>query len=482
MVVAEFSRLGMSKEYIKNVLEKFDDHLNIDHNNRIIFSGRFGIGKSYFLNKFFEDESYKQKYFPIFLNPINYSIASNEDIFELLKFDILFQILSKDVIKFENLKFSKGNLLHQYFSNKFLEDFVSTTDLIGENIMEEQTSGSFGLLKNLGKLIGKISEVSVKDFENFKDQIQKNPELQAINEFLEQQQNKLGSFYENNTITQLIYDLIKNIENITTKKTVLIIDDLDRIDPEHIFRILNVFSAHVREEENKFGIEKVVLVCDLKNIKNIYHHFYGEHVDFFGYINKFYSIEPYEYSNKDYALKFKSEYYSEKYIDWENIRLLGFLFSDAIAKNFITARQLFNMDFSKKSVTDYYENFFRDRSIAVFEGARVSNFNEHRETYALLATTIYYFGSSTNFSKYVNQADFEVLLFEFEKSFVDIFSFLDFKQPKNDNNIYKTNYDFNYRFDSMGIELIPNSREIKKSDIKKVLLDAIKQYDNIIFN
>lgn len=53
------------------------------------------------------------------------------------------------------------------------------------------------------------------------------------------------------------------------------------MDPEHIFRILNVFSAHFGDDldadfsHNKFGFDKVLLLCDYDNIKNIYHHFYG---------------------------------------------------------------------------------------------------------------------------------------------------------------------------------------------------------------
>jgi len=80
----------------------------------------------------------------------------------------------------------------------------------------------------------------------------------------------------------------------------LIIDDLDRIDPEHIFRILNVFSAHFSKdyESHKFGFEKVILVCDLNNIRNLFQHKYGSGVDFSGYIDKFYSIAPFHYDNK----------------------------------------------------------------------------------------------------------------------------------------------------------------------------------------
>ncbi len=84
-------------------------------------------------------------------------------------------------------------------------------------------------------------------------------------------------------------------------KSVLIIDDLDRIDPEHIFRILNVFSAQVDLEnkgKHKLGFDKVILICDIHNIRNIFHHRYGSHTDFSGYIDKFYSTEIFEYNFK----------------------------------------------------------------------------------------------------------------------------------------------------------------------------------------
>ncbi len=67
---------------------------------------------------------------------------------------------------------------------------------------------------------------------------------------------------------------------------------MDRIDPEHIFRIFNVFSAQfdLDKDENKFGFDKIILVCDLDNIRNIFANKYGQNVDFSGYIDKFYDI------------------------------------------------------------------------------------------------------------------------------------------------------------------------------------------------
>ncbi|NQU52064.1 MAG: hypothetical protein HQ522_05950 [Bacteroidetes bacterium] len=68
---------------IDKIKADFQDFLVPDHNRRIIFSGPFGIGKTYFLKEFFEEK--ENEYFPVFLRPINYSILSNEDVFKFIK-------------------------------------------------------------------------------------------------------------------------------------------------------------------------------------------------------------------------------------------------------------------------------------------------------------------------------------------------------------------------------------------------------------
>jgi len=86
---------------ISNLFPKFSDHLNIQNNSRILFSGKFGIGKTYFLNDFFEDKKGEYEVFHLF--PINYQISSNEDVIEFLKYDILVELLKKnDVFKKDN--------------------------------------------------------------------------------------------------------------------------------------------------------------------------------------------------------------------------------------------------------------------------------------------------------------------------------------------------------------------------------------------
>ncbi len=467
----------MGRELIENVFQKFEKHLNIENNNRIVFSGKFGIGKSYFLNEFFKDANYGKEYFPIFINPVNYSIASNEDIFELIKFDILFQILSQDIIVFENLNFSKGNLFHQYFSNGFLEDFISTADLIGESIIENNASGSYGILKNLGKLIGKISQLSVRDFKNFEIEIQKNPELKIIDSFFKKYEGKIGSFYENNAITQLLFELIKNIGNQTKKKMTLVIDDLDRIDPEHIFRILNIFSAHDKLGENKFGFEKVILVCDINNIKHIYHHFYGENVDFFGYINKFFSSEVYNYSNVDYVKWFEVNFPQDQY-NAENVEFLRYIFSDAILKNHISARQLFNNDFSRSGIASFYSTNIDQRFTVISNNRNVGIFSLFQPIYSLLKTLIRYFGSSNNFLKYINDIEFQQLS-RFQNILGEMYLFINLRKEINEseNQNFNTPYSFTITYD--GYNSYKFEGDFKDADLKLFFKDVINQYNQI---
>lgn len=270
---------------IQSETERFKEHLNIKDNNRILFSGMFGIGKTYFLDSFFKNELYE----PFFISPINYSVSSNEDILEYIKYDILIGLLEKENISWEKVALSDDLLVQYYLKDNFWK-------LAGD------------VIKHVGK-VGKAISTVISDLEKHKTEFERykkaseTDELKAVGKFFSDLQKKEGSIYENNDITTLIYALIKSIPE--NQQPILIIDDLDRIDPEHIFRILNVFSAHFSKdyESHKFGFEKVILVCDLNNIRHIFQHKYGSGVDFSGYIDKFYSIEPFQFNNKKEFIK-----------------------------------------------------------------------------------------------------------------------------------------------------------------------------------
>ena len=272
---------------IDQIKADFDKFLTPEHNRRIIFSGPFGIGKTYFLHEFFDD---KKEYFPVFLRPINYSLLSNEDVFRFIKYDILCQLV-------ENKKFD----IEKSFD---FTGFDYTKLFLGQN--------GFAILFNLLKYMPKIGTyvkasqklgILVEKFQEGLKSFNENKELKLLKEFGEQTENHF--LFENDDVTEFISQQLEKIVSPQTdgeqkKQKVLIIDDLDRLDPEHIFRLFNVFSAHFDQlhyyenlegNDNKFGFDKIIFVCDIENIRKIFAHKYGADVDFSGYIDKFYSTE-----------------------------------------------------------------------------------------------------------------------------------------------------------------------------------------------
>ena len=265
----------------------FSKHLRA--NDRILFSGAFGIGKTFFLKHFFSSEIAKDKYNVFHLFPVNYQIAANEDVFELIKYDILYHLLGFGWKKVDNNKFSKQLALQSYLMDNSVNIISKVLKCVP-------------VLENVGKAIETLSELR-EDYLKHKDEIAKN-DTKLLKTFYEELKQKKGSIHEFDAISEFIYDNLTTcndgIDKGIHKENVLIIDDLDRIDPEHIFRLLNVFSAHVDIDSNtnKFGFNKIIFVCDVENIKNIFAAKYGQHTDFKGYIDKFYSSEIFYFNNK----------------------------------------------------------------------------------------------------------------------------------------------------------------------------------------
>ncbi|MBE7693582.1 hypothetical protein G1K75_11595 [Tenacibaculum finnmarkense] len=269
---------------ISSEKKRFKEHLILPDNDQIIFSGIFGIGKTYFLNEFFKDE--KEQYETIKISPVNYSISSTDDIIDYIKYDIIFQLLSKG-IDFEKIDFSKGLTSQMYVK----ENFTEVMTLLAKNAtkINKSFAAVFGFLTGLKENL---------DIHNRDVNIEEEEELI---DFLTSIKDKTGSIYEENNLTVLISGLISGLKE-DGKKVILIIDDTDRLDPEHVFRIFNVFACHFefgKTEENKFSINKVVLVCDIDNIRKMFYSKYGQDVDFSGYIDKFYSKEIFSLDTKE---------------------------------------------------------------------------------------------------------------------------------------------------------------------------------------
>jgi len=325
---------------IDNPTYNFIEHL--DSNNRILFSGTFGIGKTFFLKHFFEIPEIKEKYNVFHLFPINYQIASNEDIFELVKYDILTQLLNFNWIKINNKQFSKLLVAQSYLLNNGVN--------IASKIMK-----CIPIIDKVGKAIETFTNIH-KDFVEYNNRINEN-DTTLIADFFAHFGQKKGSVHEFDVISELISDNLANcndgIEEEKHRENVLIIDDLDRIDPEHIFRLLNVFSAHTDRGDgtNKFGYDKIIFVCDVQNIRNIFAAKYGQHTDFSGYIDKFYTSEIFYFDNKDAIFEYVREIMSKHihiaknhlngflYYEVESIRDILFMFIDGGVFNL---RQLFS--------------------------------------------------------------------------------------------------------------------------------------------
>ena len=278
---------------IKTEINRFKCHLDVPDNSRIFFSGVFGIGKTHFLQFFFSEQ---EDYESVFLRPVHYSITNNDDIINYIKYDICFELLAKG-IDFEKTEFPKI-LSAQLFVKENLKETLS--------ILLKMTESIGKPFHDIGNGIKKLYEKIDQHQESLK-----TDEKAEIFDFLKEITGKEGSIYHEDNIINLIHDLLwslKNTEdsdseivNEKNKKTVLVIDDLDRLDPEHIFRILNVFACHFdlnTGRENKFGFDKVVLVGDEVNIRSIFQAKYGINTDINGYLDKFFSTEIYYFDNE----------------------------------------------------------------------------------------------------------------------------------------------------------------------------------------
>lgn len=257
-----------------------------ENESRIIFSARFGDGKSYFLNEFMKSyDEKKNDYYFITLHPVNYVVEENRDVIEYIKRDILFQLIKDNRI----YDFKEGyDKIFDVVCNK--ESLLKLGDFVASIIPIEGLKDGYEALKDLASTI----------HEKYKSQ----DVLHVVDDYLNGFYGKTGSISECDAFTCLIQ---KSLEQMMAK-SVLIIEDLDRIDPAHLFRIMNVLSSQVDNpyysevsNGNKFGFNKIILVMDYEIARHLFHHFYGKEANYEGYMNKFLNTLPYSYSIKEEA-------------------------------------------------------------------------------------------------------------------------------------------------------------------------------------
>lgn len=256
---------------ITEKLEEFYRHLSAADVDRTIFSAKFGDGKTEFLHQF--KEKYSDEYTFYTLYPVNYQIAPNEQIMEYIKRDLLFQlILNGTLTPIGNIPDSI--LLQWYlYENSFdiVKDIIKfAPSILGSgNQFAAVLKGAIALAKDINN--------KYKEFEEFKTKITED-NLEKATKIIGNLSEGAGNIYELDLISWLIVQSIVNKGG----KSVLIIEDLDRIDPAHLFRILNIFSAHIDrhylcsdktinkdgkekpfdELPNKFGFNKIIFVMD----------------------------------------------------------------------------------------------------------------------------------------------------------------------------------------------------------------------------
>ncbi|WP_279188515.1 P-loop NTPase fold protein [Prevotella melaninogenica] len=267
---------------ISGKLNDFSQYL--ETTDRIILSAKFGDGKTYLLNELRKDEAIQDKYEFFTIYPVNYSVAKNEDVFEYIKRDIIVQLYERKLL--DNID------LNALFGSVFtFDDLTSVVSFL----LSFVPMGKF-----YNKVYNKFLEIKKKYDEK----------KHTADKYLSQFANTAGCIYEEDGYTKLIRIAIEwisqdhslNGEERKAKKPVLIIEDLDRLDPKHLFRILNVVSAHIDDSKqpdivgNKFGFNNIVLVMDYDVTKHIFHHFYGAQACYEGYMSKFLSREPFRYS------------------------------------------------------------------------------------------------------------------------------------------------------------------------------------------
>lgn len=247
---------------ITHELKRFEQHLV--QNPQTILSAKFGDGKTYFLNEYIQ--LHDADTFFVVLHPVNYVVSPNEDIFEYIKRDIFCSLVHRSEFQEINWNDALKEVLNY-------DTLLETIDTIASNIP-----------------LGNLATIPFHLFKRVDNKY-------AIDKYFDRFKHTKGGLFEFDQFTFAIQRTIRAIQK-AGQRCVLVIEDLDRLDPGHLFRILNVLSAHIDSDKctNKFCFDNIVAVLDYDTTRHIFRHFYGDKANYEGYMSKFMSSHPFEYS------------------------------------------------------------------------------------------------------------------------------------------------------------------------------------------
>ncbi|GAA3963061.1 hypothetical protein GCM10022246_15380 [Pedobacter ginsengiterrae] len=260
----------------KNLESKFENCLEDPSNSQILFSGPFGSGKTTFLKTYFETRN-QYNVFRIF--PVNYVLHDNSDIFEILKYDIILELINKKA-----------------FSEPDIDKLTKYVYSISQSI-DQALGKMINLFSDTGKSVVEVAEVMEKSLvKNQSDYAALSNPLLSVQTFLNTIK-KYKKYAYNDYITSVIQEKLLLLTKEGKTKNVLIVDDMDRIDPDHLFRIISIFSSHIDidTQTNKFGFDKIIFVGDNENFRSMFFHRYGILNNYNAYISKLCSKSPFNF-------------------------------------------------------------------------------------------------------------------------------------------------------------------------------------------
>lgn len=247
--------------HIPELIDSFyaDFEAKLEASPSVIFSGKFGSGKTYFLNDYFARN--EGRYCKVYTQPSAYYHAADKDPLSYLKYDILMDLLRQtDVSELQGVQLTYFDMLKaMLIPTEGTEGKNSDVTIIGAAVML-LLMATVGAELGAEKLIGMTKsawksnetlQAGLKWLKEKKSKINEDDETK-LEEYLKVLGERRNSLFETTAVNELIQALlIRQKEGdadegaATNKQTVLIVDDLDRMLPDAALSFLSMLSTHV---------------------------------------------------------------------------------------------------------------------------------------------------------------------------------------------------------------------------------------------